>query len=258
MTRLKLTRPLIFFDLESTGTDPQTDRIVELAAVKLWPDGQRNEKCRRFYPTIHIPEAATAIHGITDDDVRDEPTFERVARGDKGIAAFFADCDLAGYNVLRYDIPLLMAEFARAEASFDLSGVAVLDAYLIFREQEPRDLSGAVRFYCAREHEGAHGAGADMQASMDVLEAQLERYPDLADTPGALDCRDPDSVDLQGKMRWVEGEVTLNFGKKHRGKTLRQVMLEDPSYLQWMLDKGVAPDAATILRAAMAGEFPGR
>jgi len=257
MSRLKLTRPLVFFDLEGTGTNPQTDRIVELAAVKLHPDGQREEKCRRFNPTIPIPAAATEIHGITDDDVKDEPTFDRVAGGDQGIAAFFNGCDLAGYNVLGYDIPLLLAEFERAEVPFDLSGVAIIDAFQIFLKREPRDLAGAVRFFCGRELEGAHGAAVDVQATIDVLEGQLARYSDLPDTPEALDERDPDNVDLQGKLRWVKGEVTINFGK-HTSRTLRQVMEEEPNYLRWMLKKGIAADAAEVLKAAVAGEFPSR
>ena len=257
MSKLKLTRPLGFFDLEATGTNPQTDRIVELAAVKIDPDGRREEKCRRFNPTIPIPAAVIAIHGITDDDVKDEPGFDQVAGGEQGIAAFLSGCDLAGYTVLGYDIPLLLAEFARAGISFDLSGVAVIDAYQIFIKQEPRDLSGAVRFYCGRKMEGAHGAAADVQATIDVLEGQLDRYQDLKCSPHALDSRDPDDVDLQGKLRWVDGEVTLNFGK-HSGKSLRRVMQDEPNYPRWMLKKGIAADAAEILRAALDGEFPVR
>ena len=257
MSKLQLTRPLVFFDLEATGTNPQTDRIVELAAVKNHPDGRREEKCRRFNPTIPIPAEVTEIHGITDDDVKDEPTFDEVAGGEQGIAAFFSDCDLAGYNVLGYDIPLLMAELERAGVSLDLSGVAVIDAMKIFFEREPRDLSGAMRFYCGQEFDGAHSADADVQATLDVLEAQLGRYQDLPSTPQALDCRDADDVDLQGKLRWVDGEIAINFGK-HAGKTLRQVMKDEPNYLRWMLKKGIAGDAAEVLQAAVKGEFPER
>ncbi|MFN2251768.1 MAG: exonuclease domain-containing protein [Anaerolineae bacterium] len=256
MDRLTLQRPIIFFDLEATGTDPATDRIVELAAIKIWPDGRREEKCRRFNPTIPIPPGATAVHGITDEDVKDEPEFERVARGDRGIRAFFEGCDLAGFNIIKYDVPLLAAEMERAGETLDLTRVSLVDAFRIFVEHEPRDLAGAVAFYLEREHDGAHGAAADAQAALEVLEAQLARYEDLGATPDSLDGRNPDFVDVQGKLLWVDGQVTLDFGK-HKGARLEQLARDEPSYVDWMLEKGVAPDVAGMLRRALAGASGG-
>jgi len=253
---LELKRPIVFFDLETTGTDPQRDRIVELAAVKIWPDGRQEEKCRRFNPQMPIPKEATAIHGITDEDVRDEPPFAKVAKGSKGIAAYFAGCDLAGYNVINFDLPMLMAELERADESLDISRVAVVDAYRIFFTREPRDLTGALRFYCGREHAGAHSALADVKATIEVLEAQLNRYRDLPSAPADLDAavRDPEEVDRQGKLKWVDGEIALNFGR-HKSRTLRFLAREEPDYIRWMIDNRVAPDAVHHLHDALLGHF---
>jgi DNA polymerase-3 subunit epsilon len=254
--RLTLERPLIFFDLETTGTDPQRDRIVELAAVKIWPDGKREDKCRRFNPKMAIPKEATAIHGITDADVRDEPPFAKVAKGDKGIAAYFAGCDLAGYNIINFDLPMLMAELERAGETLDISRVAVVDAFRIFISREPRDLAGAVRFYCGQEHADAHSAVADVHATVEVLEAQLNRYRDLPVTPLELDgaVRDPEEVDRQGKLKWSDGEIALNFGR-HKSKTLKFLAREEPDYIRWMIDNRVVPDAVHHLHDALLGHF---
>jgi DNA polymerase-3 subunit epsilon len=254
--RLELERPLIYFDLETTGTDPQRDRIVELAAVKLWPDGRSEEKCRRFNPQMAIPKEATAIHGITDEDVRDEPPFAKVAKGDQGIAAYFAGCDLAGYNVINFDLPLLMAELERAGERLDISRIAVVDSFRIFISREPRDLTGAVRFYCGREHAGAHSALADVKATIDVLEAQLNRYRDLPVSPLELDAavRDSEEVDRQGKLKWVDGEIALNFGR-HKSRTLKYLAREEPDYIRWMIDNRVVPDAVHHLHDALLGHF---
>lgn len=254
--RLKLARPIVFFDIETTGLDVEADRIVELAAIKLRPDGSREEKHRRFNPLIPIPKEATRIHRITDDDVKDEQPFYKVARGEKGIAAYFAGCDLGGFNVIRFDIPILKKELERAGETLDLSQVAVVDVQQIFYAKEPRDLSAAVRFYCNREHENAHRALDDIKATWDVLAAQLDRYADLPDIPADLerDVRKPDIVDRLGKLRWQDGEVALSFGK-HRGRTLRYLADEDPDYLRWMIENELAPDAAHLLRDALIGKF---
>ncbi|MBW2278145.1 MAG: 3'-5' exonuclease [Deltaproteobacteria bacterium] len=253
---LELKRPLIYFDLETTGTDPQRDRIIELAAVKIWPDGNREEKCRRFNPQMSIPKEATAVHGITDQDVRDEPPFAKVAKGDMGIAAYFAGCDLAGYNVINFDLPMLMAELERAGERLGISRVAVVDAFRIFVSREPRDLTGALRFYCGREHAGAHSALADVEATIEVLEAQLNRYRDLPSTPADLDAavRDPEEVDRQGKLKWVDGEIALAFGR-HKSKTLRFLAREEPDYIRWMIDNRVTADAVHHLHDALLGHF---
>jgi DNA polymerase-3 subunit epsilon len=254
--RLKLSRPLIVFDLETTGTDPQRDRVIEMSATKLWPDGRREEKTRRFNPGMPIPKEATAIHGITDEDVRNEPPFAKVARGPKGISAYFAGCDLAGYNIINFDIPMLSAELERAGERLDISGVAVIDVFRIFTSREPRNLSGAVRFYLGREHADAHSAIGDVRATVAVLEAQLNRYPDLPDTPSELDgaVRDPEEVDRRGKLRWIDGEVAVNFGR-HKGRTLRWLAREEPDYIRWMIESRVLEDAVHHLHDALIGHF---
>ncbi len=256
---LKLERPLIVFDLETTGVDTQRDRIIELAALKIWPDGEREEKVRRFNPGIPIPKEATAVHGITDADVKDEPPFDKVARGSKGIASYFTGCDLAGYNVINFDIPMLAAEFKRAGEKLDVTKISVVDSFRIFKIREPRDLSGALRFYCGQEHAEAHSAMGDVKATLSVLEAQLNRYRDLPSTPRELDSavRDPEEVDRRGKLKWIDGEVAVNFGR-HKSKTLKYLAREEPDYLRWMIDNGVVEDAVHHLHDALLGHFATR
>lgn len=254
--RLKLTRPIIAFDLETTGTDPQRDRIIEMAAIKLWPDGTKEEKCRRFNPGIPIPKEATAVHGIRDADVRNEPHFYQVARGSKGIAAYFQGCDLAGYNIINFDIPMLAAELERAKEKLDLSSIAVVDAFRIFCTREPRNLSGALRFYCGREHGEAHEALGDVIATLEVLDAQLNRYRDLPNTPHELDLavRDPEEVDRRGKLKWIDGEIAVNFGR-HKSKTLKHLAATEPDYIRWMIDNKIVDDAVHHLHDALLGHF---
>jgi len=254
--KLELERPIIFFDLETTGLDPQRDRIVELAAVKIRPDGSREEKTKRFNPGMSIPKEASAVHGITDADVKNEPPFSKVAKGPKGIAAYFDGCDLGGYNIINFDIPMLTAELERAGESLDVSQIAVVDAFKIFTTREPRTLSGAVRFYCGQEHASAHEALGDVLATIDVLEAQLNRYRDLPQTPHDLDIsvRDPEDVDRRGKLKWIDGEVAVNFGR-HKGRTLKHLVREEPDYIRWMIDNKVVDDAVHHLHDALLGHF---
>jgi DNA polymerase-3 subunit epsilon len=251
--KLHLKRPIVFFDVETTGLDTKEDRIIELAVIKLFPDGQSEEKCRRFNPLMPIPKEATGIHGITDEDVKNEPPFSRSARP---IAAFFAGCDLAGFNIIKYDVPILQAELMRADAKLDLADISLIDAYEIFITREPRSLEAAVAFYCGRKHQDAHTALGDVRAAADVLAAQLERYPDLAQSPSELDkqLRHPESVDRGGKLRWVDGKVTVAFGR-NRGRTIEFLAREEPEYLRWMIDNEVVPDAAHLLRDALIVHF---
>ncbi len=253
---LRLERPFVVFDLETTGLDPKTDRIVELAALKVWPDGRKEEKCRRFNPLIPIPKEATAVHGISDEDVKDELPFSRYAKGQNGIAAYFAGCDLGGFNIVSFDIPLLQAEFHRVGETLDITEVAMVDGFRIFTHKEPRNLEAALRFYCGKEHETAHSALGDVLATFDVINAQLDRYDDLPDTPDEIDrsLRHPDAVDRQGKLVWVDGEMSVGFGR-HKGRTLRYLAREEPNYLRWMLDNKVAEDASGYLRDALVGHF---
>ena len=235
MLQLKLDRPLIVFDIESTGTSPRKDRIIELAAVKALPDGTEEEKCWLLNPTIPIPPETTAIHGITDEIVKDCPTFAEKA-GE--IFAFFEGCDVSGFNADRFDIPCLEEEFARVGLNFAASQRRHVDVQRIYHRMEPRDLSAAVRFYLGRDHAGAHGAEADARATLEVLKAQMEKYPELPKTSAEMDeylvPHDPLNADRMGMLRWKNGELTVNFGKK-KGESLKKLLLNEPNYLKWLV-----------------------
>ena len=232
---LNLDRPLVVFDIESTGTSPRKDRIIELAAVKVLPDGSEEERCWLLNPTIPIPPETTAIHGITDEIVKGCPTFADKA---DEILAFFDGCDVSGFNADRFDIPCLEEEFARLGMNFAASSRRHVDVQRIYHRKEPRDLTAAVKFYLGRAHEGAHGAEADARATLEVLKAQMTRYPDLPRTTAELDeylvPHDPLNADRLGLLRWRNGELTVNFGKK-KGVSLKELLLNEPNYLKWII-----------------------
>lgn len=233
------------------------DRIIEICVVKLMPDGNRTVYTRRINPQIAIPAAASRIHGITSKDVADCPAFDQVA---PDIFDLLKDCDLGGYNVLHFDIPLLTEEFLRARIRFDLDGRRVVDAQKIFHKKEPRDLAAAVAFFCGEKFNDAHGAEADALATLKVIEAQLERYPDLPSDMEGLDkfCnpRDPEWVDRLGRLKWEDGEVTINFGQK-KGAKLRNLVKEDPKYLRWILRGDFPRDTQEVIRSALEdNKFP--
>jgi len=253
---LRLQRPLVVFDLETTGLDPVQDRIVEIACVTLLPDGTRQEWCRRVNPGRPIEPAATAVHGIRDADVAGEPRFEAIA---PEAHARFAGADLAGFNVLGFDLALLTNEFRRAGLPFPAEGTAIVDAMKIFQQRERRDLAAAVALYCGRPHKGAHGALADTLATADVLLGQLRHYGDLPTDVPALHavCVGSDAIDSQGKLVWQQGEAAFTFGKL-RGRTLRAAIAQDRSYIQWMLTANFPEELQGILRQALEGRFPQR
>ena len=232
---LKLDRPLVVFDIESTGLSPRRDRIIELAAVKLMPDGSEIEKCWLLNPTVPIPPETTSIHGISDEIVKDCPTFADAA---DDIFAFFDGCDLSGFTADRYDIPCLEEEFARVGRNFAASNRRHVDVQRIYHRMEPRDLSAAVKFYLGRDHAGAHGAEADARATLEVLKAQMSRYPGLPQTTAEMDeflvPHDPLNADRQGMLRWRNGELCVNFGKK-KGASLRKLLLDEPNFLRWIV-----------------------
>lgn len=256
MPKLELKRPLAFFDIEATGISPRGDRIVELAIIKLMPDGGRVSHTWRVNPEMPIPEEATRIHGITDDDVADEPTFAQIARE---VFEILEDCDVGGYNVARFDVPMLTEEFQRADIKFGIEDRKIIDAQRIYHQREPRNLEAAVQFFCGRPHTGAHGAEADTQATIDVLEAQLERYSDLPRTVAELDeyCNpgDPAWVDRIGRLKWANGEVVLNFGRK-KGTPLREIVEEDPGFIKWILRSDFPADVKKIVQNALEGNWP--
>lgn len=248
---LKLERPLVVFDIESTGVLPRRDRIIELAAIKVMPDGTEVSKCWLMNPGVKIPPETTAIHGISDEIVKDCPTFADKA---EEIFAFFDGCDLSGFNADRFDIPCLEEEFARVGMNFAPSARKHVDVQRIYHKKEPRDLSAAVRFYLGRDHAGAHGAEADARATLDVLKAQMSRYADLPQTVGEMDeylvPHDPLNADRMGMLRWRDGELTVNFGKK-KGEPLKRLMLNEPNFLRWMLKGDFDTEVKMIVRDLM-------
>lgn len=235
MFPLKLEKPLVVFDIESTGTSPRKDRIIELAAIKVMPDGSEESRCWLLNPTVPIPPETTAIHGISDEIVALCPTFADKA---EEIFGFFLGCDLSGFNADRFDIPCLEEEFARVGLNFAASSRRHVDVQRIYHRMEPRDLTAAVRFYCDRDHAGAHGAEADTRATLDVLKAQMAKYPSLPKDIVAMDeylvPRDPLNADRNGLLRWMDGELCINFGKK-KGDSLRRLLLNEPNYLRWIV-----------------------
>lgn len=232
--RLKLKRPVVFFDLETTGINILEDRIVELAAVKLMPDGSRIEKNLRVNPGIPIPAEATAVHHITNEDVAGLPMFKNYA---KAIADFFTDCDIAGFNSNRFDIPVLEQEFQRAGVDFDFIGVKLIDVQSIFHKKEPRTLVAAYKFYCHKDLDEAHSASADTNATVDVLLAQMEHYQDLPDDIETLSefARMGNTVDFVGRLIYDDQKrEVINFGK-HKGKLAEEVMRVEPGYYGWIM-----------------------
>ena len=253
---IPLKRPLVIFDLETTGISPRRDRIIELAAVKVLPDGSEETKCWLLNPTVHIPEETTAIHGISDEDVAKCPTFAERARE---IAEFFDGSDVGGFNSDRFDIPCLEEEFVRVGINFNSAQRRRVDVQRIYHRMEPRDLSAAVRFYLGRNHDGAHGAEADAVATLGVLKAQLDRYSNLPRSVDDLDeylvPRDPLNADRSGLFRWKDGEWTVNFGKK-RGESMRKLVIQEPSFFRWMIKGDFEADARMIAQDALEGRLP--
>lgn len=232
--RLKLERPLIFFDLETTGTNITRDRIVEISYIKLYPDGKEEKRSRRLNPEMPIPAASTAIHHITDEDVKDELTFRQIA---KSLLGIFEGCDIAGYNSNKFDVPLLMEEFGRCGLNFDITGRRFIDVQNIFHKMEQRTLVAAYKFYCGGELKDAHSALADTQATYEVLLGQLARYSELENNVDYLAkfSNIGRNVDLAARIVLNDkDEPIFNFGK-HKGKTVKEVFRKEPSFYDWMM-----------------------
>jgi DNA polymerase III subunit epsilon len=237
--RLNLKNPIIFFDLETTGINIASDRIVEISYLKVDLNGNETTKTMRINPEMPIPEKVIAIHGISNDDVKDAPTFNEVA---KSIARDFEGCDLAGYNSVRFDIPLLAEEFLRSDVDIDLKRRKFVDVQVIFMKMEPRTLSAAYKFFANKELTDAHSAEADTLATFEVLQAQLDRYPNLENDIGKLAefSAHNRNVDFAGRIVYNEDDVEVfNFGK-HKGKPVSEVLNNDPGYYGWMM-KGDFP-----------------
>lgn len=231
--KLNLKNPLVFFDLETTGTNINSDRIVEICYLKVYPNGNEESKTMRINPEMHIPEESSAVHGIYDDDVKDCPTFKEVARN---IANSIMGCDLAGFNSNRFDIPVLAEEFLRAGVDIDLNRRKFIDVQVIFHKREQRTLSAAYKFYCDKNLEDAHTAAADTRATYEVLMAQLDRYPDLKNDVSFLSEYSSfnKNVDFAGRMVYNEkGIEVFNFGK-YKGEPVAEVLKRDPGYYGWI------------------------
>jgi len=230
-----LDRPLLFFDLETTGLSPVRDRIVEMAVIRVSPHGDVLERVRRFNPGIPIAPEATAVHGISDEDVADEPPFAARARS---LVELLDPCDLAGFNIRRFDLPMLLAEIGRAGLRLDVRSRRMIDIQTIFHREEPRDLSAAARFYLDRAHPEAHSALGDIRTSAAVLSAQLDRYPHLPTDIDGLHAYCDQYAPFETELdRWFvldDGGATFRRGK-HRGRLLDDVARTEPDYLMWML-----------------------
>ena len=233
--KLNLKKPIIFFDLETTGTDISKDRIVEICYIKIFPDGREVEYTKRINPGMHIPETASAVHGIYDEDVKDCPLFKDVA---KEIANEFAGCDVAGFNSNRFDLPLLAEEFLRAQVDIDLSRLDAIDVQVLYHKREPRTLTAAYKFYCGKNLEDAHSALADTRATYEVLKAQLDHYADMENDMATLSKESSftSNVDFAGRMVYDEnGREVFNFGK-YKGMPVDAVLDRDPGYSGWMMN----------------------
>ena len=244
---LKLTRPLAFFDIETTGTNIVTDKIVEISILKISADNEKNIITHRVNPGVHIPEEVTAIHGITDEDVKDCPTFSELA---VSLNQFLANCDLAGYNSNKFDIPFIVEEFLRAGIDFELKGRRFVDIQNIFHKMEQRTLKAAYKFYCGKELIGAHGAEADTLATYEVLKAQIDKYRDVEFVDQDKNTTTPIINDVQalhdfsfyahfadfvGHIVYNKSKVEIfNFGK-HKGKPVEEIFRIEPSYYDWMM-----------------------
>lgn len=245
--KMKLKRPVVVFDIESTGINIATDRIVELCAMKVMPSGETIVKTIRVNPTIPIPKEVSEIHGIYDEDVKNEPTFAQIA---KDLAGFFQGCDIAGYNSNRFDVPLLVEEFLRVNIDFKGDGRKFIDVLRIFQKMERRDLISAYKFYCGKDLTNAHSAEADVIATYEVLLAQLQKYEDIENDVDFLHdfSKDGNFVDSGRRLVLEEDVVKFNFGK-HKGKSVEEVLKREPQYYDWIMRSDFLLDTKQKLTA---------
>ena len=255
---LVLERPLVFFDIESTGTNPYRDRIVEIAVIKVMPDGSRQEVVRRINPSMPIPAGASAVHGIYDDDVKDAPTFDVVAQN---LYNYLENCDLAGYNIVKFDVPMLQEEFKRCGLTLSMQNRKLIDVFNIFCRLYPRNLTAAYKFFCGGDLEDAHSALADTDATVAVLLGQLAKHPELPREMAGLAefsaARDADFIDSEGRLKFSGDEAVVNFGK-NSGRRLKDLAVEDPGFLRWMLRSDFSEEVKAVIQKALQGEFPTR
>lgn len=244
---LKLQKPIVFFDLETTGVNAIHDRIVEISYIKVFPDGNEESKTLRINPERHIPEQSSAIHGIYDEDVKDCPTFKQVARD---IAAIFVNSDIAGFNSNYFDVPMLVEEMLRAGIDFDITKCRLIDVQNIYHKLEQRTLSAAYKFYCGKNLEDAHSAQADTRATYEVLKAQLDKYPDKLNNDVQFlssFSKMNDNVDFVGRIIYNDKHIPVfNFGK-YKGQSVEDVLARDPGYYGWMMQGDFPQNTKQVL-----------
>lgn len=244
---LKLQKPIVFFDLETTGVNAIHDRIVEISYIKVFPDGNEESETLRINPERHIPEQSSAIHGIYDEDVKDCPTFKQVARD---IAAIFVNSDIAGFNSNYFDVPMLVEEMLRAGIDFDITKCRLIDVQNIYHKLEQRTLSAAYKFYCGKNLEDAHSAQADTRATYEVLKAQLDKYPDKLNNDVQFlssFSKMNDNVDFAGRIIYNDKHIPVfNFGK-YKGQTVEDVLARDPGYYGWMMQGDFPQNTKQVL-----------
>lgn len=251
---LNLKKPLVVLDLETTGVNIALDRIVEFSALKVSPGGHEEWLTMRLNPGIPISPEATRVHGISDADVANEPHFRDVARK---IASFLEGCDLAGFNSMKFDIPILCEEFLRVNVDFNPARHRYVDVQVIFHKKEQRTLSAAYKFYCNLELENAHSSKADTAATYEILKAQLDRYPDLENDIEKLSAFSAfnNNADLAGRIVFNEqGQEVFNFGK-HKGKPVELVFKEEPSYYSWMMNGDFPLNTKQVITAIKVRSF---
>lgn len=258
MMKLNLKNPIVFFDLETTGVNINIDHIVEICYLKVYPNGNEEAKTLRINPEMHIPEEASAVHGIYDDDVKDCPTFKMVA---KNIAKDFEGCDIAGFNSNRFDVPLLVEEFLRAGVDIDITKRRFIDVQVIYHKMEQRTLSAAYKFYCGKNLEDAHSALADTKATYEVLKGQLDMYGDkLKNDVGFLSEMSSftKNVDFAGRIIYDENGVEVfNFGK-YKGMPVREVLKKDTGYFGWIMNGDFTLNTKNVLTKIRLEELTGK
>jgi DNA polymerase-3 subunit epsilon len=243
--KLNLKRPIIIFDLEATGLNLANDRIVEISTIKVFTDGKEEVESRKINPGIHIPKESSDIHGITDADVVDAPSFKEIA---KKLMLYMEGCDLAGYNLFKFDIPLLAEEFLRAGLNVDLRKRKIIDVQNIFHKMEQRTLSAAYKFYCNKNLENAHNAEADTKATYEVLMSQLDKYGDLKNDVAFLAdfSTRTQNLDYAGRIVLQNNVPVFNFGK-HKGRKVKEILAEEPAYYSWIINGDFTLDTKRVL-----------
>ena len=254
---MKITKPLVIFDLETTGTWIGKDKIVEIGMVKVMPDGRKEDYLKRVNPGMPIPPNVSRIINIVDEDVKDAPPFKDIA---EDVLKFIGDSDLAGFNAQKFDIPILEREMIEAGLSFHWKNRDIYDAQKVYHIHEKRDLTAAYQFYCDKKLETAHSALGDATATMEILDAQIKRYGSTEQGIESLKDfkyeRSSDYFDKERKFCWWNGELYPTFGKYGKKKHLKDIAEEDRNYLEWILAKDFSDEVKTLISEALKGEFP--